>query len=83
MVAKWSFDASHALCSDTSRIVPIVKKLHLQGHLNSAYGLFTILEKSFSRTFPPVDALVPLPKPLESDPRARLSKSFRNSQTHL
>ena len=64
MVAKWAFDATHSLCSENSRLVPLVKKLHFHGNLKQSHGIFLVWDQLIAKEFLPVDLLIPLPEPL-------------------
>lgn len=64
MVAKWAFDTTHPLCSENSRLVPLVKKFHFHGNLKQSRGIFLVWDQFLSKDFLPVDLLIPLPEPL-------------------
>ena len=66
VVARWAFDATHSLCSEHSRLVPLIKKFHLHGNLKQSKGIFLAWENMVSKEFLPVDLLIPLPEPLST-----------------
>ena len=62
--AHWSFDSTSALSSESTRVVPMVKQMHLHGNLKHVAGLCNIWQACMHRDCLPVDYLIPLPEPL-------------------